>query len=478
MQLNQIDWGDDSAEKDENLLEYFVSSDAFDRLINRRRSLVVGRKGSGKSALLKKLDNYFSNEENTHVVKITPNFNTLRVVLNDTSLQTGFGEEIFFQHTWLRQILISCLCKIGHRAKGTYCSGSLAFARSLAKSSNATSRDLVENIIDILKRLKLKVGNLGEFGLSLEKEFRNASDIEEFQHHTIELCKGGARFVALVDDLDLGWDNSQTANNLLLGLLLASNCLSALNKSIHTVVFLREDVYTILIGRTQHADKYRDVERIRWTQHQLIKILGERINFNRRRDGEDELDNPFYSVSPQTIGTSNTDNWLVERTLFRPRELIQLARYYTQDLKSEEPSDRRLKDSEQTYSRWKLDDLCAEYSNQYPDLISVMTYWRTNFSRHRYHLKREEIEHILMEIMINVPINEQWFNRLVTDTDIGGFLSILYEIGFIGDFVLGGRGGSQTFYSYQERHEPRFDEVQVHPCFRRAVNTVERIRNR
>ncbi|HJV38643.1 MAG TPA: hypothetical protein VJ528_07375, partial [Geothrix sp.] len=55
-------------------------------------------------------------------------------------------------------------------------------------------------------------------------------------------------------------------------------------------------------------------------------------------------------------------------------------------------------------------------------------------------------------------------------------LEILYEIGFIGDFVLGGEGGSKTVYSYQGRHEPRFEEVQIHPCFRRAVETVERIR--
>lgn len=478
MQLNQIDWGDDSAEKDEHLLEYFVSSDAFRRLAERRRSLVIGRKGSGKSALLKKLDEHFSNEANTYVVRITPKFNTLRTVLNDADLRTGFGEEIFFQHTWIRQILTDCLCEIGHRAKGIYCAGSLDYARTVAQSLNRTSKDFVENITDILNQLKLKAGNLGEFGLSLEKELRDTSGIEELQHHAVELCQGGARFVALVDDLDLGWDNSETANNLLLGLLSASNHLSGLNIAIHTVIFLREDVYTIILGQTQHADKYRDVERIRWTQEQLVEILGERINFNRRRDGEAELDDPFYSVFPRTIGTSNTDNWLVEKTLSRPRELIQLARYYTEDLESEDPSDERLKDSEPEYSNWKLDDLCAEYSNQYPGLNSVMHYWKTKFFRRKYHLKREEVEEMVLEVMVNVAVNEQWFNRLVDDTDITGFLSVLYEIGFIGDFVLGGGGGSRTFYSYQEYHEPLFEEVQVHPCFRRAVNTVERIRNR
>lgn len=478
MQLNRIDWGDDSAEKDDHLLEYFVSSDAFRRLAERRRSLVIGRKGSGKSALLKKLDEHFSDEGNTHVVRITPKFHTLRTVLNDKDLRTGFGEEIFFQHTWLRQILTDCLCEIGHRAKGIYCAGSLNYARDVAHSLNRTSKDFVENITDILNKLKIKAGNLGEFGLSLEKELRDTSGIEGLQHHVAELCGGGAQFVALVDDLDLGWDNSKTANNLLLGLLSASNYLSGLNAAIHTVIFLREDVYTIILGQTQHADKYRDVERIRWTQDQLIEILGERINFNRRRDGEDCLDDPFHSVFPHTIGTSNTDNWLIEKTLSRPRELIQLARYYTEGLESEAPSDERLKKSEPEYSNWKLDDLCAEYSNQYPGLNAIMHYWKTKFFRRKYHLKRAEVEEMAMEIMLYAEVNEPWFNRLVDDSDITGFLSVLYEIGFIGDFVLGGGGGSRVYYSYQEYHEPLFEEVQVHPCFRRAVNTVERIRNR
>jgi hypothetical protein len=73
-------------------------------------------------------------------------------------------------------------------------------------------------------------------------------------------------------------------------------------------------------------------------------------------------------------------------------------------------------------------------------------------------------------------LNEEWFNEIVSKTDIDSLLKVLYEIGFIGDFVQGGEGGSKTFYSYLDRHEPRFEEVQIHPCFRRAVNTVERIR--
>lgn len=476
MKLSTINWGDDSAEKDPNLLRYFVQSAAFQRLHNKQKNFVVGRKGSGKSAVRKKLEQVFASNQITHVVNLSPKFNSIRNILNDKDISGGFGQEIFFQHTWIRQILLDCLCLVGHNAKGKYAKDSVEFARQVSIQLNRTSKDLVENISDVLSKIKAKVGDLGEFGLTLEKELRNVADVDALEHHFRAIAEDGAKFVVLIDDLDLGWDNSETANNLLLGLLSAVNYLSGLVQNIFVCVFLREDVYEILITKTQHSDKYRNIEKIRWDKRGLMSILDERINFNRERDGLAKLDNALYSVFPETIGTSNSDNWLYERTLGRPRELIQLARYYTESVDAHEPSDEALKQSEQGYSEWKLDDLCAEYSNQYPGLVNVFSYWKTNFFRYKYHLKRNEIDEMLLKILAEVELNTPWFNSLSDEIDIQKFLQVLYEIGFLGDFVLGGEGGSKTVYSYQGRHEPRFEEVQIHPCFRRAVATVERIR--
>ena len=126
---------------------------------------------------------------------------------------------------------------------------------------------------------------------------------------------------------------------------------------------------------------------------------------------------------------------------------------------------------------WKLDDLCAEYSNQYPGLSEVFSYWKSKFFRYKYHLKNEELSEMIYSIYDEAALNQRWFNDLANNADIDGLLRVLYEIGFIGDFVLGGDGGSRTFYSYADHNEPRFEEVQVHPCFRKAVNTVDRIRS-
>ena len=477
MELNKIAWGDDSAERDEDLLSYFIATESFGRLHSKTKSIVVGRKGSGKSALRKKLESEFSADANTHVINISPKYSSIRNILNEKSLTEDFGEEIFFQHSWLRQMMLDSLCVAGHSAKGKYTAESLEFARTISKELNRTSKDIVENISDILNKIKVKAGKLGDLGIQLEKELRNVADVDALEHHIKTLAQSGAKFVIMVDDLDLGWDNSLISNNLLLGLLSATSYLKALSENIHVLIFLREDVYLILMEKTQHSDKYRNIESIRWKKEDLINLIEERISFNLKKFGEDPGQNSFFKVFPVTIGTHNTDNWLIERTLSRPRELIQISRFYTEAISGSDPNDGLLKTCEISYSSWKLDDLCTEYSNQYPGLSDIFSYWKTKFFRYKYHLKQSDIHEMIFQIFDGVTINQKWFNDLVNNADFDGFLSILYEIGFVGDFVLGGQGGSKTFYSYSDRHEPRFEEVQVHPCFRKAVNTVDRIRN-
>lgn len=479
MRLSDIDWGADSAENDPHLLQYFYDSAAFGRISKKQKQLVVGRKGAGKSALRSRLKSHFEAQPNTYVISIAPQYTTIRSILNEGDLQNAFGQEIFFQHTWLRQILTDCLAAVGHDAKGKYATDSTTFAREVARQLNRTSLDMLENITEVLKRTKAKVGELGEFGLNLEKELRNIADVDALEHHALQIAAEGAQFVVMFDDLDQGWDNSAASNQLLLGLLRATTILNGKSANIFPVIFLREDVYALLMGITQHADKYRNIESIRWKHDQLIAVLTSRIEFNRGLHNVGPANDTFGSVFPETVGTSNTVNWLVERTLNRPRELLQLVRAYTESVDGAEPSDILLKAAESGYSTWKLTDLCSEFSNQYPGMQAFFAAWRSHFPRHTYHLRRSDLENVVITLLVASQINEHWFNVIAGATDVERMISILYEIGLIGDFVSGGAGGgARAHYSFEGNHHPRFDEVQIHPCFRRALDTAERIRKK
>jgi hypothetical protein len=101
-----------------------------------------------------------------------------------------------------------------------------------------------------------------------------------------------------------------------------------------------------------------------------------------------------------------------ERTLGRPRELLQLSRLYTENLTENSPSDKTLKDVEESYSTWKKEDLCAEFVNQYHGLDKIFDYWRHKYFRTKYQLDESLLEERMFEILDEVDIESEWYKKL------------------------------------------------------------------
>jgi hypothetical protein len=479
IQLSQIDWGNDSAERDPNLLKYFVPPNDFDKAARLKKPIITGRKGAGKSALRSKLESDLGNDPKTILASVAPTYEVMQTIVHDKQVREAFGAEIFFTYVWLLHLYRTALIEVGRRLKGQFATDASALARELALKTGQTTPDFLESLKIVLERLKVKAGNLGELGLEVKDSLERAANIQALEFHILELAKSDYTFVFFADDLDLGWENTEVSNNLLLGLLSATNHIKSRHANLHTCIFLRDDMYRLLMQCTQHSDKYRDILQVRWEQIGLKKILLERINFFFTDQHMHPLLVNFNSVFPAAVGVKETMKWMYERTLGRPRELLQLARQYTEALDGDQPDSKVLRSVEENYSNWKLDDLCSEFRNQYPELKMTFDYWKTRYDRTKYHLTKEELRQRLEAILIEVSCQQPWFAYLVKSGDTDGFARILFDIGFIGDFIAGGDGGSRVVYSSAAAaHEPKLHEVQVHPCFRKAVRTVERIREK
>jgi hypothetical protein len=477
--LSQIDWGNDSAERDPNLLKYFVPPNDFDKAAKLRKPIITGRKGAGKSALRSKLENDFANNPKIIVASVAPTYEVMQTIVHDKQIREAFGAEIFFTYVWLLHLYRTALIEVGKRLRGQFTADSSALARELALKQGQTTPDFLESLKIVLERVKVKAGKLGDLGLEVKDSLEQAANIQALEFHILELAKSDYTFVFFADDLDLGWENSEVSNNLLLGLLSATNHIMSRHANLHTCIFLRDDMYRLLMQCTQHSDKYRDILQVRWEQIGLKKILLERINFFFKDKGVNPVLVSFNSVFPSTVGVKETMKWMYERTLGRPRELLQLARQYTEALEGDQPDSKVLRAVEENYSNWKLDDLCSEFRNQYPELKKAFDYWKTRYDRTKYHLTKEELRQRLEAILIEVSCAQPWFADLVKRGDTESFARILFDIGFIGDFIAGGDGGSRVVYSSAAAaHEPKLHEIQVHPCFRKAVRTVERIREK
>lgn len=475
----KTDWGSDSAEADENLLRYFVKPVQLQRLKEQRKQFVVGRKGAGKSAIRKKLLADLQTSRDSINIEILPNQTIFSAIRLDEEVNQNFAEEIFFQYAWLTHCFNAALESIGAGQEGQFTVGSYVAAREFAIKRGTANLDFLEGIRDLVSRIKIKGGNkIGDLGIQIEKSLREITDINSLEFHLKKLAVDGVKVTFLIDDLDLGWDNTELSNKVLQGMLLASHYIRAMNPNFQCIVFIRDDMYRLLLQGTQHSDKFRENVTLKWDAQALESVLTERIRFNytsnKLTPPVDNLD-LFQSVFPKNVGSSGTMNWMTERTLGRPRELIQFAKLYTENLSSPEPDSDIIKSVEESYSRMKIEDLCTEFRNQYPNLKNVFDTWRAKFFRQKYHLTKEEFQHILYALLNGCKIEEKWFIDLKSQTDVDGFAKVLFDIGFVGDFIKGGAGGSRTIYSVED-HTPIFSEIQVHPCFRKAVGTVERIR--
>lgn len=53
--FSDIDWGEDEAKNDESLDRYFVEFPGYEKILTGKKRYIIGRKGTGKSAILQKL---------------------------------------------------------------------------------------------------------------------------------------------------------------------------------------------------------------------------------------------------------------------------------------------------------------------------------------------------------------------------------------------------------------------------------------
>lgn len=473
--IRKIDWGNDSAENDPDLLNYFVTPSNFDRITEFKKTFVIGRKGAGKTAIRKKLIDQFAGEENHVVVEVSPTNGIFRNLAGVELLKEERSDEVVFQYAWLNSIMRKCLNVIGSEKDNKLTVGSANAARQFAKAEGVTNDDFVEAVSSILKSIKLKFNDMGELGLQLENIIKESSAIDRYEFHLKELGQDGCKTTILVDDLDIGWDNSERSNQILLGLLTASMYLKSIHKNVNLIFFIRDDIYSILMKKTTHSDKYRDVYKITWSENNFQKLLAERISQSLQNKESTDSKKDFLKVFPERIGNQFTLGWMVERTLGRPRELLQMSRHYTESLLENSPSDKTLKNIEEVYSIWKKEDLCAEFVNQYPDLDKVFEFWKHKYFRTKYQVDENELEERLFEILDVVTIDDPWFQTLQYVVDTKGLARILFDIGFFGDFIKGGDGGSKVNY-FGDTASPLLKEVQIHPCFRKAVGTVTRNR--
>lgn len=184
--------------------------------------------------------------------------------------------------------------------------------------------------------------------------------------------KYSGNYYILIDKLDEKWVDDRIRYQLIRALI---ECLRSFRKlrKLKVIVALRSDVLERVIQESSYAgfqrEKYDDYFlRIRWSKDQLWQLVEKRINFLFRRKYSSE-NVFFYDIFEKKVGSKDSFDYMIERTLLRPRDIISYINIcLSLSQGQDQVSQKIIRQAESEYSRIRMQALMDEWESSYPSV--------------------------------------------------------------------------------------------------------------
>lgn len=517
--------GGQQAEADPLLEQAFFQTSQFKAASARDdpHCFLIGRTGSGKSALLQQLESEYPE----HVIRITPEDLSLTYVADLQTVRWLDGQGVhldpLFIALWKHVLLIEI---IRHRYKVDSPTAKQNFIASITEKIKRDRSKLEalryleefqgkfwceadERVREIADRFESQIRaeagadvgfKLGAAGAVTQSSEERSEWVARFQRIVNEtqlprlnqmikvldenILESPQNFTfVVIDDLDQDWVDDKVANSLIRCLFRAVLDLKRVS-NLKVVVALRTNIFEALdFGQRTggQEEKFRALAmRLRWSEADLEAMLDERVRVAGKRLGED-----FATIRGLLPGTNKTRGdalaFIFRRTLMRPRDAIA---YLNECLDGSTGRPRitwdRINTAESRYSHSRLLALRDEWKPTYPGIDHVFN----AFDRAPVVMSREELAFRLDDVaMLSADAGfdgAAWLGRLTMELwnpgksdwveEYGQLVRFLFDIGFIG--CNPARGGCPMF-SYDEpgyldrpNKLSHIDRFVVHPAFR------------
>ena len=317
--------GDLRAEYDHVMLDaaFYETPDYKTLIESSDKTVVVGRRGAGKSALAYQLSKYWQGVPNTRVTMVV--LETEQVI----------GLEPVFEHLGHNYRLIAAASKLAWRYaflmemcldlsahfkfdraddSGTV-RRHLIDWRKLGESAAVRIRRLLESHLGGDRRSETQIAELSTRLRLHDAESAVSKTLEEL----------GLRCVLLVDKLDEGYQPSDVGVGFVDGIVEAAIEINTRHKLIQPTLFLRDNMFRTLARR--NPDYSRNIEaqvlHIHWDEYQLKNLVCNRLReaFNIKLESNVKVWDRF--TDGQLKGSDGFRKCL-QLTLYRPRDILHL----------------------------------------------------------------------------------------------------------------------------------------------------------
>jgi len=449
--LQSLDLGATSAENEMRTLEsYYLKTDQFLKSLRGEANLVVGRKGSGKSAIFLQVRDRERNKQGNIVLDLKPDGYKL---IKFKELILSYLEEGTFQHTimafWEYVLLLEICYKILGTDWESHKRDHVLFQpyRDLADLYRAegydTEGDFSERMSSLMEKISTeynsKHGNKTNVRLSASQltEMLYSHDVRKLTKQVINYISHKDVCWLLFDNIDKGWPISGLKHEDLLiirALIDATKKIERqFNKSdvvINSIVFLRNDVFELLVKETSDRGKEANVL-LDWTDPDLLRELVRLRIASNNINGDNSFETLWRGICVSHFDGEESSQYLIERSLMRPRFLLNLisqCKSYAINLNHEKIQKEDIEKGLTAYST----DLLADIGYEINDIESGVEDILYAFIECDATMDRARLDSILSEFGVDNQKLDNIFELLIWYGFIGAVIS--NEVKYIYDF--------------------------------------------
>lgn len=500
------------AETDSYLSECFYESDVFKGIIDFdntennpdfTRRIIVGRTGSGKTALLKQIIASQSvkvhdtiEAENTVFEHINNN------VFISNLMEQGIDLRVFYKSLWLHVLLVKVINQFYKRSYASFFDTIKGFIGAKKKTYNAElaneyldkfkdsffNDNIVSEITDKMQEeLACKIGSSGVDASAKVKEERArkiqtttssyvSKELLRKQKELIKLITEEfandkqIRVIISIDDLDKSWlSNSSIRYDFINALLEAFKELLGIS-SVKILIAIRTDIIMGIYQNSLRQDEKDQslIYAISWNKVEIRNILDARITLLVQSQYQSTKTVSFSDIFDFKVHGQKADDYIINRTMLRPRDAINFVNLCLSECNGgiELDEDIVLEAEEKFYSVRKT-ALVKEWGSIYPHtrdyLDSISFLASVNFRVSELDtLIKERVLNYLIDRPNHLPENEEHNNRMLNFEELVKFWFVVGAIGI---------KKSKTLVVYSSFEKPELDiadlnkEFEIHPLF-------------
>lgn len=507
--------GNLDAETDSFLKDCFYESEVFKGIVNFDpsndnpdfpRRIIVGRTGSGKTALLKQVVTHGNvklhdtiEAENTVFEHINNNIFVSELIRNGIDLRA------FYKSLWLHVLLVKV---INHLYRSSYQSFFEFIDELVAAPKKPYKPDIAneyllsykdnffnDNVVtEITERMQRELsGKAGfEFGSiagkyndeSMKKVQRETSSYvsRELLRKQKELIKvinaefsserQQNRIIISIDDLDKSWLSASAIRHDFINALLEAFKELLDIKSVKILISIRTDILMGIYQNNLRQDEKDQslIYAISWNKQEIREILDLRLNQLIKDQYQGRQKVTLADVFYFQVDNCRADEFILDRTMLRPRDAIDFVNSCLAECNGcVELNEDIVLEAEEKYYAKRKGALAKEWKSIFPyikdylDALSYINKSEFNCAELSQEVKDKVLNYLLDRPNLD-PDDEKHNNRMISMEEL---LKVWFTVGVIG-FK---KSKNLTIYSSFEKQELDITDLnrtfKIHPLFYR-----------